>query len=239
MPNATSRKTPCSMKKTSIETAMAYTSIIFDMGDVFFDATVWRRALAEHLQGMGVSIDYGELCRRWETKLVDVYLGRREYWETFAEFLADLGLKEATVRETAAFAKRKAAEIERRTLFDGVAETLARLKTMGLKLAVLSDTESRQPRVRRRLAELGIEDCFDAVVTSVDIGHVKPDPEAYAAAMARLNVTADETIFVGHDEDELLGAMQTGLTAVAFNASDGVPADHRIERFPELLDFVG
>ena len=41
-------------------------------GDIFFDATVWRRALTEYLQDVGVAIHYTELCRRWEAKLVDV-----------------------------------------------------------------------------------------------------------------------------------------------------------------------
>lgn len=217
---------------------MHYAAVIFDMGDVFFDATVWRKALVRHLQQLGVEIDYRQLCRRWERKLVEVYIGRREYWHTLREFVAELPLQATAVDETIAFARRKAAEIEERTLFDGVAETLAALKRKGLKLAVLSDTESRQQRVRRRLADLDVERHFDAVVTSRDIGHVKPEPQAFAAALERLGTTAGETLFVGHDEDELDGAMRVGLTAVAYNHEEGVPCDHGIGEFRELLDLV-
>lgn len=131
--------------------------------------------------------------------------------------------------------RQKAAEIERRTLFEGVADTLAELKARGLKLAVLSDTESQEARVRRRLAELGIEQHFDAVLTSIDIGHVKPQPEAFAAALTRLAIPAAEAAFVGHDADELDGARQSGLVAVAFNHEDGVVADYYIEHFRDLL----
>ncbi len=217
---------------------MPYAAVIFDMGDVFFDATIWRRSLTQHLQQLGVDIDYPELCRRWEEKLVEVYVGRREYWATFRQFVAELRPEEHAVEETLAFARRKAAGIEKRTLFEGVAETLAGLKKRGLKLAVLSDTESREPGVRRRLTELDVAHHFDAVVTSRDIGHVKPQPQAFEATLLRLGTTAAETLFVGHDEDELQGAMRVGLTAVAYNHEPGVPCDHAITHFCELLELV-
>ncbi|MEN6457566.1 MAG: HAD family hydrolase [Thermoguttaceae bacterium] len=215
---------------------MPYRAIIFDMGDIFFDATPWRRGITEYLQTENVPIDYPTFCRRWEAKLVDVYLGRRPYWEAFAEFMADLGLSPSKVEAAIAFAHRKAATVEKRVLFDGVAETLRQLKERGVKLAVLSDSESHEPVVRRRLADLGIERHLDAVVTSVDIGCVKPQPEAFAAALGQLETSASETIFVGHDVDELDGAMRCGLTAVAFNHEPGVTADRHIAQFRQLLD---
>jgi HAD superfamily hydrolase (TIGR01509 family) len=217
---------------------MHYRAVIFDMGDVFFDATVWRRAMADCLRRRNVAVDYRGFCRRWEAKLVDVYVGRREYWNALEELLAEFGLSEAAQKEVLDFAQAKAGAVENRPLFEGVAETLARLKEAGLRLAVLSDTESREPRVRQRLARLGIESCFDAVVTSVDIGHVKPSPAAYAAALARLHVTAAEALFVGHDQAELDGTRDCGLATVAFNHARGVAADHCIRRFEELLPLV-
>lgn len=217
---------------------MRIRAVIFDMGDIFFDATRWRRALAEHLQQQGIDIDYPALCRRWEAKLVDVYVGRQAYWDAFGEFLGELGLAADAEADVLAFARRQAAEVEHRTLFDGVADTLAELKARGVKLAVLSDTESREPQVRRRLADLDIEHYFDAVVTSIDIQSVKPSPEAFAASLQRLDVTADEAFFVGHDADELAGAQRCGLTAIAFNHQADVTADREIERFSDLLTFV-
>ncbi len=214
------------------------TAVVFDMGDIFFDATLWRRSIAKHLRDAGLDVDYPTLCRVWEAKLVDVYVGRREYWDVFRELLGELGLEGDGIERTIAFGKQRATEIENRTLFDGVAQTLARLKERGLKLAVLSDTESPEARVRQRLAELDIERHFDAVVTSIDIGHAKPDPEAFAAVLDRLGVAAEETVFVGHDQDELTGASRHGLTTVAYKGDPGVTADHTIECFSELLERV-
>jgi len=217
---------------------MQYQAIIFDMGDIFFDATIWRKSLVAWINERGVDIDYPEFCDNWETRLAEVYVGRREYWDAFANFMADLGLDRNGTERAIAFARTKAAEIEERVLFDGVAETLAKLKGAGLKLAVLSDTESREPRVRQRLSDLHIEEYFDAVVTSMDIGHVKPEAAAFEAVLQRLGVEKERAVFVAHDEDELSGAMDFGLTAVAYNYLPGVQADHHIERFSQLMDLV-
>ena len=217
---------------------MRYQAIIFDMGDIFFDATIWRKSLIPWINELGADIHYPEFCKQWEAKLAEVYVGRCEYWDAFANFMSDLGLDQAGTEQTIAFARNKAAEIEERVLFDGVAETLARLKGAGLKLAVLSDTESRERRVRQRLADLHIEEYFDAVVTSMDIGHVKPEAAAFAAVLQKLGVEKERAVFVAHDKDELVGAMDFGLTAVAYNYLPGVPADQHIEHFSQLLDLV-
>ena len=119
-----------------------------------------------------------------------------------------------------------------------MAETLAELNVQGLKLAVFSDTESDEARVRSRLRTLGIDQYFHAVVTSVDIGHVKPEPEAFAAVLSRLGVSPTESLFVGHDEDELTGAAHAGLTTVAFNHEPDVVADYYLDHFSELMEIA-
>ncbi|MEX2187351.1 MAG: HAD family hydrolase [Pirellulales bacterium] len=215
---------------------MSFDGILFDMGDIFFDATPWRRTVSAALAERGVAMDFAEFVRRWEAELVPVYLGRKPYWDAFADLLASFSLDAARRDEVTAIAREKSLAAERRTLFPGVAQTLAELRRRGVKLAVLSDTESREPRVRQRLAALGIEDCFQAVVTSIDIGYVKPMPEAFAVALGRLGVEKPAAAFVGHDEDELTGATAFGLTAIAYNYAPGVPADHHLGEFSQLLD---
>ncbi len=217
---------------------MKFKAAIFDMGDIFFDATVWRKGLTEHLRDAGVDIDYPTLCLQWEAKLVAVYLGQRPYWEAFEEYMFDLGLDAQGVADAITYARARAKEIEKRTLFDGVGDTLRDLHEAGVKLAVLSDTESSEPRVRQRLAELDIEQYFDAVLTSIDIGHVKPTAEAFQRVLDAVGMTKDEACFVAHDDDELTGAQAFGITAVAYNYLPGVPADHYLTHFSELKGVV-
>ena len=57
----------------------------------------------------------------------------------------------------------------------GASEVLSRLSSR-FRLALVTDTESSdEPVVRRALARLGLEQYFDAVVTSQDLGVTKPD----------------------------------------------------------------
>ncbi len=215
---------------------MSLRGILFDMGDIFYDATPWRRTITAALVERGIAIEFPEFVRRWEAELVPVYLGQKPYWDAFGELLDTFSLEPNRRAEILAIAQEKARAVEQRTLFPGVAETLAELHQRGIKLAVLSDTESREARVRERLAAMGIERFFDAVVTSVDIGFVKPMPEAFAAALDRIGIAKQDAAFVGHDEDELTGAAEFGLTTIAYNYVPGVAADHYVGEFSELLN---
>ena len=51
------------------------------------------------------------------------------------------------------------------------------------------------------LARLGLEQYFDAVVTSQDLGVSKPDPLAFREAMRRTSVDSGEAVMVGNDLD--------------------------------------
>jgi putative hydrolase of the HAD superfamily len=215
---------------------MALRGILFDMGDIFYDATPWRRAVTAALCEHGVAIEFAEFVRRWEAELVPVYVGQKPYWDAFAKLLSNFALDADTREKITAMAREKARAAEERTLFPGVAETLDRLHALGVKLAVLSDTESCESRVRERLAAMGIERYFDAVVTSADIGFVKPMQEAFAAALDRIGVARTNAAFVGHDEDELAGAKAFGLLTIAYNHVPGAPADRYLNEFAELVD---
>ena len=216
-----------------------FDGVIFDMGDILFDASLWRRWLATALQDLGVELDFDGLVELWEVKLVDVYRGRAAYWDRFDELLKDLGLEEGQRRDLSENARRKALEVQAdRRPMPGVPVTLDRLVREGVRLAVLSDNESGSSAVRGVLRQLGIEQCFDAVITSADIGSVKPEPAAYAAATSSIGLEARGCVFVGHDEDELVGAREAGLCSVAYNNHLPVSADVYVERFEDLIAVV-
>lgn len=219
--------------------ALQCRGIIFDVGDILYDASAWRRWLTNRLVADGVRISYPELVERWEAQLVDVYRGRAEYWDRFAALLDEVALEQSRREAVASEARRMADDVQvDRQPMTGVPETLERLKAVGLRLAALSDTESGEERVRALLRQIGIEQYFDAVVTSADIGLVKPDTGAYRAAADALGLAAEDCAFVGHDIDELEGALSAGITAVAFNYHPDAPADVYIDDFTELLDAI-
>lgn len=209
---------------------------IFDVGDVIYDATPWRRWLAERLAVYGVVGGYEELVVRWERLLVDVYLGRCEYWPRFRDLAMDCGAPAPDLEVLEAEARAKAREVKlTRRPFPGVPETLSELRRRGVALVALSDSESTAVTIRKSLDELSVGSYFSHVISSRDIGSVKPERAAFAAAVAALGLPAACCGFVGHDCDELAGAMGFGLTAIAFNHDKAARAHVYLNDFDGLL----
>jgi putative hydrolase of the HAD superfamily len=219
--------------------ALRFDGIVFDMGDIFYDATPWRRWLTSELNSRGVPCSYEALVTRWEKLLVDVYCGRASYWERFAELLESLEVSSSGALEVTSEARVRAEAVQQnRRLFDGIATTLARLDDMGLRLGVLTDTESTEARIRATLDSFDIGRHFDAVVSSRDIGHAKPERAAFEAAVHAMGVAVAGCAFVGHDPEELDGAKSVGLHTIAYNHADGVTADVHLKDFSDLISVV-
>ena len=213
-------------------------ALIFDVGDILFDATAWRRWLAEELSRRGKQVSYPILVEAWEGLLVEVYKGQAEYWTTFAKLMRHFQVAEEQIPHLQKLAKEKGKEVQQeRKPMPGVPETLQKLHEAGIVLVALSDTESGEVGVRRILKQLGVEQYFTAVAASFDIGHAKPEPEAFDYAIERTGVPKNLCGFVAHDIDELEGAQQHDLFAIGYNYHPAAPADAYIEHFSELLKF--
>lgn len=210
--------------------------IVFDMGDILFDAATWRRWLYRLLRQLGMADSYADVFGKWDRDYLDaVHRGQRQYHEAFAAFLTSCGFSAAQIDEVVAASMARKREIEAGVRpFAGVKPTLKRLREHGLSLAVLSDSESTAEQIRQRLERLEIGSPFSAVVSSFDLGRTKPAAACYRAALGALGVAPREAMFVGHDLDELQGAAAVGMRTVAYNHSPGTSADFQLRRFEEL-----
>jgi len=215
-------------------------ALMFDMGDVFYDATLWRRWLLQLLSRMGLHTNYRCFYRVWERDFLDpVHRGECELIEAQRAFLRAVGLKRGQIDEVEAASQARRRELETgiRPL-PGVRSTLKRLHAAGATLGVLCNAETSADGVSERLSALGLEGLFKAVVSSFDLRRTKPDAECYLATLEAMQQTAAVTAFVGHDGIELAGAAAVGLRTVAFNADAGAVADRAIGPFEELWDLV-
>jgi epoxide hydrolase-like predicted phosphatase len=66
------------------------------------------------------------------------------------------------------------------------------------------------------LDALGLADLFDARVISAEIGVMKPDPAAYHAILARLDVLPGAALFIDDSPANVTGAAAVGMAAVRF-----------------------
>ena len=87
-----------------------------------------------------------------------------------------------------------------------IGDAVAELTELGrdYRLGAVTDTSvMSEADVRAALAPSGLDRLLEVIVTSVDIGAAKPDPRGLVAALAALDVSPHEAIFVGDaDVDE-------------------------------------
>ena len=138
------------------------------------------------------------------------------HWATEPEKVQELGdRKEALYRE-----------ILRETGLDplpGALNPFHDLKQAGIPMAV--GTSTPLENVEAVIHMIGASDVFDAIVSSEDVVHGKPDPEVFLKAAGKLGVDpADCVVF----EDAVYGiqaALAAGMKAVALTTT------HRIGHF--------
>ncbi|KAK3122825.1 hypothetical protein QOZ80_8AG0618870 [Eleusine coracana subsp. coracana] len=91
----------------------------------------------------------------------------------------------------------------------GADTTLHELKDAGVKLAVVSNFDTR---LRKLLKDLNVSDMFDAIVVSSEVGFEKPAPEIFKIALDQIGMEASKAVHVGDDETaDKAGANAVGL----------------------------
>jgi len=214
--------------------------ILFDMCNILYDDTVWRRWVLRLLSRLGLSTNYCSFFRLWDREYLDeVHCGRRDFREAFASFLRCAGLSHGQIDEVeaASHARRRQLEDHSRPL-PGVRNTLWRLHQEGFVMGVICDTELPAAVLRQRLHRFGIEKLFPTVISSIDLNRCMPEPACYLAAADAMKLPPEKLVFVGHDRLELAGASAVGMPTIAFNFDSDAQADVHIGRFEELIEVL-
>lgn len=221
------------------ETKSPFGGIVFDVPDVLYDATLWRRWLLQLINRLGAGIGYADFDQAWEAQLVDVFQGRREYREALQTLLLSLGLSWAQIDEIEAAGRiqRKNLELNVRSL-PGATRAVNRLAGQGIPLIAWADVPHSADRLGERLDRLGLGGRFQTVLTSFDLERVQPDPECYRAMLAACQTPAERVLYVGHDACHLAGAQRAGLRTAAYNFAPTAQADHYLTNLDELLALV-
>ncbi len=75
-------------------------------------------------------------------------------------------------------------------------------------------------------AERRLDDYFDVVLVSYEVGYTKPDPRIYELCLSRLGVSAPSALFVDDRPENVEGARRLGIETVLFRG-DGSMDDVR------------
>jgi len=128
-------------------------------------------------------------------------------------------------------------------LVDGVPGMLDDLARRSIRRAVISNSSFTADTLRRTLADLGVADRFEFVVSSADYGVRKPHRAIFEAALARLGLGPNEAWFAGDNEAyDLKGGLGAGMFTVLFkppvDEPPGFDGYRRIEHWSELAGLL-
>ncbi len=196
-------------------------AIVFDLDDTLYPECDYvlsgMRAVAVWAQselGLPAERSFAELRQLFEE-------GARG--DTFDRWLSGHGLRlDGRVAAMVRVYRRHRPQI---TLEPEVRELLIRIGR-DHRLGLITDgyLEVQQ----RKVAALGIEDCFQAIVYSDAIGRDawKPSTRPFEAVLQRLSVAADQTVYIGDNPGkDFRGARQVGMHTIRVRRPGGVYYD--------------
>lgn len=220
---------------------MSISALFFDVGNtlIFADhaktlAPLWERGVrpseAQLLAAERVARQDMDLFVS-KTRKVD-----QQYWETYyAHLLSTLGISDVSLRLRLVSLARTSSNWTR--VLPGTEEVLQSLRKK-YRLAVISNSDGGMARL---LDSCGLGGCFEAVIDSGNVGHEKPAPEIFRAALAALKVQGEKSVYIGDIYSvDYLGARSVGMYAILMDVCGayrdrGLPRIEALEELPALL----
>jgi phosphoglycolate phosphatase len=127
--------------------------------------------------------------------------------------------------------------------YPGALETVARLKSAGLAIAVCTNKPQRPAELV--LEALGFAPHLDAVAGGDRFAHRKPDPRHLLDTLALLGMTAEAAVMVGDNEHDMAVAHGAGTGAVLMTYGYArtplaeIEADARLNTLTALPGLLG
>lgn len=153
------------------------------------------------------------------------------FWWTFHTYLLQaINALDDGVRNTLVANTQNSANWDQ--ILPGTRETLDRIRG-DYAIAVISNADGKIDAVLRRT---GIVDCFASITDSGNVGHEKPHPAIFEAALREMKASPAESLYVGDVYSvDYVGARQAGMQAVLFD----VAGAYRELEFPRVESLAG
>jgi len=153
------------------------------------------------------------------------------FWWTFHTYLLqDLNAVDDRMRNALIENTQQSANWDQ--ILPGTRDLLERLRER-YKIAVISNADGKIDAVLERC---GIADCFASITDSGNVGHEKPHPAIFEAALREMKAGASESLYVGDVYSvDYVGARNAGMQAVLFD----VAGTYREQEFPRVESLAG
>lgn len=129
----------------------------------------------------------------------------------------------------------------------GIESTLAALRERGIRIGIVCDVGFSGGEVLRELlGKAGLLEYFSGWAFSDEVGHYKPSPQIFEAALGALQARPQEAIHVGDlRRTDVAGAAAFGMKTVRYRGmhddreqGGGVEADFVLDSHAELVQLV-
>jgi 2-haloacid dehalogenase len=208
---------------------------LHDIDACVFDAygTLFDIGSAAHSAEDSLGAKWRPLADLWRAKQLQYTWLRSlaghhaDFWQVTGEAL-DFALDSFHI-ENAALRARLMDLYMNLSAYPDVPDALQRLKANGVKVAILSN--GTPAMLAAAIANAGIVDLIDIVLSVEDVKIYKPHPSVYQLACDRLHVTPDRICFVSSNGWDAYSAKAFGLSVVWCNRFEQAP-----ERIPEPPD---
>jgi len=137
------------------------------------------------------------------------------FWWTFhTHLLNELDAFDESVRDALVANTQSSANWDQ--ILPGTREALERLRER-YAIAVISNADGRIDAV---LGRCGICDCFGCITDSGIVGHEKPHPAIFSAALQAMKAEPSDSLYVGDVYSvDYIGARKAGMDAILFDVS--------------------
>jgi beta-phosphoglucomutase len=199
-------------------------ALIFDFNGTLSDdepllCELFTHLFAEHGRPMSAQEYFDQLAGLSDPEIVTTWLG-----EDHPDVEAVIGERVRRYREAAA---------DGSTVHEHVREAV-RFAADHAPLAICSG--AARDEIEPVVEAAGIAECFQAIVTSDDVVHGKPDPEGYVKALALLGVDPADAVVFEDTEAGIASARAAGVGRVL--AVRTTLDAHRLGGADELLDRI-
>ena len=163
--------------------------------------------------------------QEFDRELVSGKIDHGFWWTFHTHLLEDLQAMDEGVRDQLVENTQDSANWDQ--ILPGTRKALERIRRQ-YAIAVISNADGRIDRV---LTRCGIADCFQSITDSGNLGHEKPHPAIFAAALGEMKAEPAESLYVGDVYSvDYLGARNSGMDAVLFDVSGA----YRDREFPRV-----
>jgi len=158
------------------------------------------------------------------------------FWWTFhTHLLNGLGASNDALRDELVSNTQNSANWDQ--ILPGTREALDRIRQQ-YATAVISNADGRIDAVLRRC---GICECFACITDSGNVGHEKPHPQIFAAALREMKADPADSLYVGDVYSvDYVGATNAGMQAVLFDVAGAYRSQQypRVESLTELESWL-